>query len=84
MLNVKSIKFYQAVNINNKPESSIQPDKFMVREGEKPIISFSKTDGGLLLETPSEIIFVSYANIAYIIMSKPIAVEQKAELKKAK
>ena len=83
MLNVKSIKFYQAININNKPESSIQPDKFGVREGEKPIISFSKTDGGLILETPSELIFVSYANIAYIVMSKPV-VEQKAELKKAK
>ena len=83
MLNVKSIKFYQAINVNNKPESSIQPDKFMIREGEKPVISFTKTDGGLILETPQELIFVSYANIAYIVMSKPAA-EPKAELKKAK
>jgi hypothetical protein len=77
---IKSVRFYQAVYINNTPETYVRAPEYADanRRDGKDKSKLSLHERGVLIENENELILVGWPNIGSLQFEKPVLVEEPA------
>ena len=84
-LQIKSVRFYQSVEINKAQEIFIvHPDYKPMRQDNKNNSKLSLSDHGLIIENDNDYILVSWNNISSIHFDKSESVQDEPQSKSSK
>lgn len=79
---IKSVRFYQAVSIDNAQTTYITNPEYMSVRTDKPKSEISTNDKGIVIETANDLLLVSWNNIASIHFDKNAPLEEEVKKKK--